>query len=180
MGITTPPRFESKFQNVTEEDETQDDSKTPFFNQAEQGLPTLTKDFVPDLNLFREELRTLTEMNRPSKEAERDRQMFESMERLFDKIVHPDSFQTMRQSALDGYDQSIIFRFPHQGDWEGYPIMFLLKGPMVDRGMGAGESYFKAKGDMSLLERIRLALHPFKIKHRFNRLRQENMIIAYW
>lgn len=157
-----------------------DSDTTPFFNQADQGLASLEKESFPDLNLFREELRTLTDMNRVVKEVERDRHMFEAMERLFDKIVHPDTFQTMRQSALDGYDQSIIYRFPHQGEWEEYPIMFLLKGPMVDRGSGAGETYFKGKGDMSLLERIRLALHPFKIKHRFNRLRQENMIIAYW
>lgn len=151
-----------------------------YVNQAEQGLSNILKDSLPDMYGFQEELRAITKENEVSKQQDRDRLMFLSMERLFDEIVNQKAIQNMRASAEDGYDQSIIYKFPHQGEWEGYPIMFLLKGPMVDRGSGVGETYFKNRGDVSLMERLRIALHPFKVKHRFNRLRQENLIAVYW
>lgn len=156
------------------------ESEDTYVNQAEQGLTNLLNHSLPDMYGLQEELRAITRENEVSKQKERDRLMFQSMERLFDEIVNQKAIENMRVSAEDGYDQSIIYKFPHQGEWEGYPIMFLLKGPMVDRGSGVGEDYFKNRGDVSLLERLRIALHPFKVKHRFNRLRQENLIVVYW
>lgn len=142
--------------------------------------PPPTPEPFPDMTHLRAELRRITAENYETKEAERDRRMFESMSRLFEIIANEHTWNTMYEAAENGYDQAILYRFPHQGTWEEYPVLFLLKGPMVDRGHGCFETFFHRKGGKSLLEQLQDVFRPFHVKHRFNRLRQENMIIVSW
>lgn len=142
--------------------------------------PPPTPEPFPDMSLLRSELRRLTNESYPEKEAERDRCMFASMDRLYRTIVDENVIGSMYEAAQNGYDQAIVYRFPHQGTWEDYPILFLLKGPMVDRGSGTYETFFHQKGGESLMERLKRVFQPFHVKHRFNRLRQENLIIVSW
>lgn len=144
------------------------------------NAPPPTPEPFPDMSQFRAELRRITAETYESKEKERDQRMFDSMTRLFQAILNENTWNIMYEAAENGYDQAILYRFPHQGMWEEYPALFLLKGPMIDRGHGCLETFFHRKGGQSLLEQLQEVFRPFHVKHRFNRLRQENIIIVSW
>ena len=105
-------------------------------------------------------------------------------DQIFDRIVESFSEDDLHKAAQNGDSKHVIFWWCKDstmacGDFE-FPLAFLLKGPVEDRGYGRGIEYFDTIGIPSLMTRLREHFHPFKVYVNWNKYENRYNITVSW
>ena len=87
-----------------------------------------------------------------------------AMHNYFNLITEYFDYNKLKDVAEKGERRYDLYTFNSQDKFEGYPLLFLLKGPIIDNGEGYGWTYFQNQNIVPVFLSLKQHFSPFELK----------------
>lgn len=110
--------------------------------------------------------------------------MTTAIDRVYHDVIGSFSENQISSIADSGYNKYTLYTFGYKNTIEQsdshFPLVFLFKGPRVDKGNGWGEQFFENIGVESIMKRLVRHFSPLTVQLVNNKKLQQYMVQLVW
>ena len=103
----------------------------------------------------------------------------QTMDKLYESIMNSGYEENMKKAAVEGYNKCTLFEFQKGAIYEGFPLIFLTRGPPRNKNNIGGFQYFENNGIVSYIVKLQKEFPEFKIGFHTNKSYETTVEISW-